>query len=339
MIFAPKALGNRKLSDDILTEDRRNCIRVGPCGCGKKAVYLNSFYISRKYYLVYEEIERIYKRIAMSRGGFSGKGIFGSMAYLVAEYGGGKEKQCNFKVEADVDRLLSLIEREHPEIPVHSVTAEKKLQEAERAEKARYVKELSPKAEKSVKRLEEAKEYLEKKKEIADVLSDTAKQKRTVDGIKPAVKIGASIFAVVCLAAAAFGIAAALAHKAYGIYAALFGGVFFLFILSSGALPSRWNSKSRALADWKEAVSASRRYIEKYRDFPVPPQYAHPVVLDRMIRVIKEGRAESVKEALDIVKEDLKALNSSVTVSQKEHDEVVAIKPMFMVCDYGDEMQ
>jgi hypothetical protein len=57
-----------------------------------------------------------------------------------------------------------------------------------------------------------------------------------------------------------------------------------------------------------------------------------------MIRVVREGRAQTAAEALAQVKEDLKALNSSVTVSQKEHDEVVLVKPLFLVCDYRDEL-
>ena len=50
------------------------------------------------------------------------------------------------------------------------------------------------------------------------------------------------------------------------------------------------------------------------------------------------GVGGSAAEALAVMKEDLKALNSSVTVSQKEHDEVVRIKPLFLVCDYQDEI-
>ena len=57
-----------------------------------------------------------------------------------------------------------------------------------------------------------------------------------------------------------------------------------------------------------------------------------------MIRVIREGRADSESGALETVKADLKALNSSVTVSQKEHDEVAAVKPLFLVCDYCDKI-
>ena len=52
-----------------------------------------------------------------------------------------------------------------------------------------------------------------------------------------------------------------------------------------------------------------------------------------------EARMGSVSgEALDVVKQDLRALNSSVKVSQKEYDEVVAVKPLFLVCDYQNEI-
>ena len=55
-----------------------------------------------------------------------------------------------------------------------------------------------------------------------------------------------------------------------------------------------------------------------------------------MIRVIREGRAQSVQEAWEVMKADLKAINSDVTVSQTEYDEIVAIKPMFLLCGYED---
>jgi len=66
----------------------------------------------------------------------------------------------------------------------------------------------------------------------------------------------------------------------------------------------------------------------------VPARYAHPVVLERMIRVIREGRAVTVDEAYRLMKEDLKALNADVEVSQAEYDEVVAVKPMFLESNY-----
>ena len=42
----------------------------------------------------------------------------------------------------------------------------------------------------------------------------------------------------------------------------------------------------------------------------------------------------SVEEALDVLKSDLKALTADVQVEQEEYDEVVVIKPLFLVSDY-----
>ena len=64
------------------------------------------------------------------------------------------------------------------------------------------------------------------------------------------------------------------------------------------------------------------------------PAHAHPLVLARMKRVVEAGRAQSAREALEEVKKDLKALNADVQVEQWEYDEVVAIKPMFLLADY-----
>ena len=66
----------------------------------------------------------------------------------------------------------------------------------------------------------------------------------------------------------------------------------------------------------------------------MPEYYAHPIVVTRMIRVITDGFAENSKEALEVVKKDLKALNADVQVEQEEYDEIMAIKPMFLVEDY-----
>ena len=56
--------------------------------------------------------------------------------------------------------------------------------------------------------------------------------------------------------------------------------------------------------------------------------------LKRMQDIMKEGRAETIPEALKFLKEDLKALNSNVVVEKEEYDEIVTIKPMFLVMDY-----
>ena len=48
----------------------------------------------------------------------------------------------------------------------------------------------------------------------------------------------------------------------------------------------------------------------------------------------QQERAVTPEQALEAVKADLKPLNSSVEVSQEEHDEVVAVKAMFLNEDY-----
>mgnify|MGYP000410614343 CR=1 FL=1 len=116
MLFHPAQLGLAHLDKATLEADKKACKKIGPCGVGKKALYLNSFYIDRRYYLPYTSITRVFKRVAMSSGGFSGKGVFASMAYLVVEYDGGKQKQCNFKDERDVDALLELLAKQQPQI-------------------------------------------------------------------------------------------------------------------------------------------------------------------------------------------------------------------------------
>ena len=80
------------------------------------------------------------------------------------------------------------------------------------------------------------------------------------------------------------------------------------------------------------------RYFAMFKEIPVPAQYAHPATLDRMIRVIREGKAESVGKAYEVMKEELRAINNQVTVSQTEYDEIVAIKPMFLLCGYRDDL-
>ena len=65
MIFKPAQLGMAKLDKQELVEDRKSCKRIGPCGVGKKALYLNSFYIDRRYYLPYGSITRVFKRVAI----------------------------------------------------------------------------------------------------------------------------------------------------------------------------------------------------------------------------------------------------------------------------------
>lgn len=112
----PRPLGKGSIQKEELKKDRKECRKFGPCGVGKRAIYLNSFYFDRRFYVPFRSINRVFKRVAMSKGGFSGNGIFVSIPYLVVVYDGDKEKQCIFKYEKQIDELLRYVREKHPEI-------------------------------------------------------------------------------------------------------------------------------------------------------------------------------------------------------------------------------
>ena len=318
MIVAPTRLGNTPLSRETLAEDKKQCLKIGPVGIGGRALYTNSFYISRCYYTCWQDIRRVFKRVAMSKGGFTGKGIFATTPYLVVQRSDGTEQQCNFKIEAEVDEVLEEIHKKHPEIPVYSAESEKKLRKAKAEQEARYLKKLPENALETIQELERAKAYLQKDERFSKLIVFAAKQKRSLDGTKTSLKTLAALIDAGSAVLIAAGLYLRLMKgNSMGIYLALFGGAFILSVAASQILPTPHRNRKTAQAD-----------------FPVPPQYAHPVVLDRMIRIVREGKAADAEGALETVKKDLKALNSSVTVSQQEYDEVVTIKPLFIVSDY-----
>jgi hypothetical protein len=256
---------------------------------------LNGKYIERRYYVIWNEVSRLYKRVAMSKGGFTGKGIFGSVPFFVVELRDGSSKEFAFKYEGDIDNLLSAVQTEHPDIPTRSEAAERRIAEAETAERERYLQELSEGASNAVSKLEEDREYLERSMGLSESLTSAAKQKRIADKLP-------------------------LSFKLIGF-----------------AQHRRFN-KTKAQEDWNNALSAMKEQLKDKPDFSIPAQYAHPIVINRIIRIIREGRAEEIAEAFKMMKSDLKALDNTVTVSQKEYDEIVKIKSLFLVCDYKDEI-
>jgi hypothetical protein len=299
---------------------------------------VNSFYLDRRYYVRYSEIRRCFKRVAMSKGGFTGKGAFGSIPYLVVLFRDGTERQFIFRFEEEVDKLLNRIRRTHPEIPTLSEAGEKRVAEERAKEEARYLKELSPEAENAVLHLRSAKAWLEEEPEIYDGLAYAARQKRVMDRMNPTYRWAAAAIFLLAAGAFVFGVISLLRHEGFAAYFVFFGIAFMFYTMSSQVLPTGRNNKRYANEQWQKALGASADHISGYRDgsFPVPAQYAHPAALDRMIRVIREGRAQTAEEAWKVMKSELKAINSDVTVSRTEYDEIVTIKPMFLLCGYED---
>lgn len=285
MIFKPAQLGREALDRDALIADRKSCKRFGPCGVGEKALYLSSFYRSCRYYLPYGGITRVFKRVAMSKGGYSHKGVFASIPYLVVEYDGGQEKQCTYKYEEQVDQLLAYLKQLRPEIKQVSEAAEARLAEREREQPPKP--ELTGEALDTLKALKEAEAVLEKRPDLYLELSKSARQKRQ------------------------------------------------LLLTVEQRRNKTVKAKEQPVLDRAaRAQEEMGRFLSGYEDFPLPAHYAHPIVLRRMGRAVEAGRAITSDEALEAVKAGLKALNSNVEVSQEEHDEVVAIKAMFLNEDY-----
>ena len=155
MLFTPACIGRTALPKDVLAADKKACKRFGSCGVGEQAIYLGSYFIGRSCYVAFSSVRRVYKRVAMSRGGFTGKGVFGSVSYLVVEYDDGQEKQCNLKREEDVDLLLAHLAQVRPELPRLSAEGERRMAEKQAREATRYLKELTPQAQSAREELEE----------------------------------------------------------------------------------------------------------------------------------------------------------------------------------------
>ena len=210
--------------------------------------------------------------------------------------------------------------------------AERRLREKAEREAKRYLKQLTPQAQAARETLEQAQQLLEEYPEQTAKLSTAAKAKRVNDRSNPAYRWVALAIIVAGIAAVVYGILALIRGENVGVYFALFGLAAIFFFSGAHVLPTAKNNKKAIAQEWERSISDVAALLPE--DFPVPARYAHPVVLQRMIRVLREGRAQSVGEALNVMKKDLKALNASVQVEQEEYDEVVAIKPMFLLWDY-----
>ncbi len=335
MFLKPQKLGNNGLSEEELLEDRKNCRKIGPCGIGKKALYLNSFYIDRQYYVPVKSVSRVFKRVAMSKGGFSGKGIFATIPYLVVVYEDGKEKQCNFKYEDQVDLFLSWIRQDFPQIKTVSHAAEVRMEEERRLQEQEKPVALTEKAEETVGQLLRTKDYLEQESVLFTEYSNAARKKRTYEQTKPYYKWGALFFVLLGMAALVYGIISFRTQAPFAVWFVLFGIAAIFLFSGANVMPTSRNNRKAI----EHRLAKAEGEVEKYgKDCPeailVPFRYLHPVTIDWMIKVIRKGQADSQQKALEQVKEDLKKANSQVQVSQEEYDEIMAIKPLFLINDY-----
>jgi hypothetical protein len=110
-------LPSATLPADTLREDKKNAQHYEDCGLGEKALYLSAYGLRRNRYLPLDRVERVFKRLAVSKGFFQEGKIYGTLSYLVVLYDGGKEKVCRFEHEENLDLMLRDF-RLHTTIPV-----------------------------------------------------------------------------------------------------------------------------------------------------------------------------------------------------------------------------
>ncbi len=111
MLFATKSLSSIALERDVLRSDKKSAASYDACSVGEKAIYFNFSYIPL------EQIQRVFKRLAVSKGFYEKDRIYGTIPYLVVQYDDGKEKVCRFEHEDKLDALLYRF-RNHTDIPV-----------------------------------------------------------------------------------------------------------------------------------------------------------------------------------------------------------------------------
>lgn len=116
MYIAPSPLCGVKLDPDTLRRDKTNATKYEDCGLGKKALYLGAWGLSRIRYIPLIAVERVYKRLAVSKGYFESGKVYATISYLVIKYEG-KEKVVRFTHEENLDLLLKQFAAE-TKIPV-----------------------------------------------------------------------------------------------------------------------------------------------------------------------------------------------------------------------------
>lgn len=335
MLFC-RPLSSETLEKEVLLQDKKGCKKIGRVGIGNKAIYLNSYFLERDLYIPIQMVRRVFKRVAMSKGGYSGKGVFASMAYLVVEYDGNKEHQIRVKHEHQVDRMLDEIHKRFPNIPLVSLKAEERLEAAAREEEKRYKKDLSDPAKEGIQTLESLGEKLQKNPKLYEGLARTAKTKRMASGTKPYYKYIKYLMLFGCLAGIGLGILTYNLNFGMETSFVFFAfSAIFIFVASQVNRTGSFN-KEEADREFEEAVALMNQYMTTtgIETCGIPASYFHPHTLTRMIRIIREGRAEGVEEAFGVLKDDLKGINNTVAVSEKEYEEIVTIKPMFLCMDY-----
>lgn len=198
---------------------------------------------------------------------------------------------------------------------------------------------LTEKEEGTLAILAPAQKFLKDHQNLCDDLALAAHKVHRVRTIKPGtMAIAFSTFVLGIIMAIVGVVLTFLRAGNYGPLMAFAGIVIVVAAYSRKVLPFGINNKKKMEKEWQDKLSELEKVLAEYPfnsgKFPLPARYSHPHTLARMIKIVREGRADSVDMALEALKEDLKKMDSSVTLDGKDYEEVITIKPMFMINNY-----
>lgn len=328
-----KPLGTAVLEPAEVKTDRRRARRYDQCGLGEKAIYMGSTMHPRRYYIPYASVTNVFKRVGVSNP--EGKGFLAPVLFVVVRYDEDKEQACAFRYLQDADRMLDDLEKNHPEISLLSPEGMERERQRQETEARILANDLSETAQKSKRILEDARWEIHKRPGLYEQMAAMAKLKRHADLMKPWIKYVAMGMLLTGAAAALAGIVVMrTANKSVGAVLALVGIMFVFLAVNSKGLPSRLTNRKLRNKEYETSVEVMQRSVKHLHDFPIPCYYAHLYTFDRMIRILQEERAQTVEEALEVLKSDLRGMDSSVVLSKEDYRQVVAIKPLFTVQDY-----
>ena len=118
----------------------------------------------------------------------------------------------------------------------------------------------------------------------------------------------------------------------FGVYFALFGFAAVFFFSGAHVLPTAKNNRRAVERAWDEAQAAMANVLPE--DFPRGPLRASHRARPHDPHSARGPRAEQGGSPGSRGEGGLSALTADVQVEQEEHDEVVVIKPLFLVSDY-----
>lgn len=326
-------LGRTVLSPDEVKADRKSCRKYDQCGLGDKAIYMGTTMHPRKLYVPYSSVTNVFKRVGVSNP--SGKGFLAPVLFIVVRYDDGKEQACSFRYLQDADRMLDDLEKNHPNIPLLSPEGVRRQKEREELEARIQANELSETAARSRRILEDARWEVHKRPAVYEKLAAMAKMKRHADLMKPWVTYAAVGLLIAGAAAVLAGIVFMRSwNRSIGAVTALVGVMLAFLAVNSKGLPGKLTNRRLREKEYEAALEETKRSLQHVKDFPIPYCYVHPYTFDRLIRILQEQRAETTEDALRVLKEDLRSMDSSVVLQKEDYREVVTIKPLFTVQDY-----